>query len=254
MVYRIWKSCIKCILGKMTLIESEHNNSIRYLLDRDRDRDGLVIISSDNVARVEAMIAENSRYNGSLNSNNTSSSTACLTTLKQELDVLPNPRFQTVYNTMRAINRENSTRLSEGELKELANWLCVFSSSDILGYLEKPTSKLGLGGETYYLVSYLKRKTTANGNRKGRQNYSFATKFCHYACINFFKGKIEADNFPIIDNVVKAVFPKYAKNIIKRIVFDDYETFVRNIDDVLVHYKKCISRNGFDHLMWYANK
>lgn len=236
----------------MTLIESEHNNSTKYLLDRDSN--GLVVISPDNVARVEAMIAENSRYNSSLNSNDTSSSKASLAILKRELNTLPNPEFQTVYNAMRAINRENSTRLSESELKELAKRLCTLSSSDILEYLEKPTFKLGSEGEKYCLVSYLKRKTTPNGNRKGRENYSFATKFCHYACINFFQGKTEADNFPIIDNVVKAVFPKYAKNIVERIVFDDYETFVRHIDKVLAHYYNCISRNGFDHLMWYANK
>lgn len=235
----------------MTLVESEHNNSTKYLLCRDSN--GLIVISPDNVARVEAMIAENSRYNSSLNSYDTSSSKACLAVLKQELVTLPNPKFQAVYNVMRAINRENSTRLSDEELIELANRLCALSSSEILEYLEKPTIKLGPEGEKYFLVSYLRNKT-ATGKRSGRENYSFATKFCHYACMNFFKEKPEADNFPIIDNVVKAVFPKYAENIVKRIVFDDYETFVRNIDSVLDYHKQCISRNGFDHLMWYANK
>lgn len=235
----------------MTLIESEHNNSTKYLLDRDSN--GIVVISSDNVARVEAMIAENSRYNDSLNTKNPQSSKVCLDCLKQDLDNLPHPKYQTVENAMRAINRENSTRLSAGELSELAKRICALSSSEILEYLGKPTTKLGPSGEKYYLVSYL-RKKTATGKRSGRENYSFATKFCHYACMNFFKEKPEADNFPIIDNVVKAVFPKYAENIVKQIVFDDYETFVRNIDEVLDHYKQRISRNGFDHLMWYANK
>ena len=235
----------------MTLIESEHNNSTKYLLDRDSN--GIVVISSDNVARVEAMIAENSRYNDSLNTNNPQSSKVCLDCLKRDLDNLPHPKYQTVENSMRAINRENSTRLSAGELSELAKRICALSSSEILEYLGKPTTKLGPSGEKYYLVSYL-RKKTATSKRSGRENYSFATKFCHYACINFFQGKTEADNFPIIDNVVKAVFPKYAENIVKQIVFDDYETFVKNIDDVLNHYKQSISRNGFDHLMWYANK
>lgn len=235
----------------MTPIDTEHIASEQYQLKRSST--GLVEITPDNVARVEAMIAENSRYNRSLKLNDTSSSKAGLANLKRELDTLHNPSFQAVYNAMRAVNRENSTRLSDEELKELANRLCVLSSSDILEYLEKPTFKLGPGEEKYFLVSYLKRKTT-DGNRKGRQNYSFATKFCHYACMNFFQGKIEADNFPIVDNVVKAVFPKYAKNIVKQNDFDDYETFVKNIDDVLNHYKQSISRNGFDHLMWYANK
>ena len=112
---------------------------------------------------------------------------------------------------------------------------------------------MGSGREKYYLVSYLREKT-ADAKRNGRKNYSFATKFCHYACINFYKGKTEADNFPIIDNVVKTAFPKYAADIVKRIVFDNYETFVENIDKVRAHYNNCISRNGFDHLMWYANK
>lgn len=235
----------------MPLIDSEKIASVHYILKRDAD--GLVKISSDNVARVEAMIAENSRYNDSQNTNNPQSSKVCLDCLKRDLDNLPYPEYQTVENAMRAINRENSTRLSAGELSELANRICALSSFEILEYLEKPTTKLGPSGEKYYLVSYL-RKKTATSKRSGRENYSFATKFCHYACINFFQGKTEADNFPIIDNVVKAVFPKYAENIVKQIVFEDYETFVRNIDEVLDHYKQRISRNGFDHLMWYANK
>lgn len=235
----------------MTLIESEHNNSTKYLLDRDSN--GMVVISSDNVARVEAMIAENSRYNDSLNTNNPQSSKVCLDCLKRDLDNLPHPEYQTVEDAMRAINRENSTRLSAVELSELAKRICALPSSEILEYLEKPITKLGPSGEKYYLVSYL-RKKTATSKRSGRENYSFATKFCHYACMNFFKGKPEADNFPIIDNVVKSAFPKYAKSIIKQIRFDDYETFVFNIDLVLSHYGNCISRKGFDHLMWYANK
>lgn len=235
----------------MPLIDSEKIASVHYILKRDAD--GLVKISSDNVARVEAMIAENSRYNDSLNTKNPQSSKVYLDCLRQDLDNLPHPKYQTVENAMRAINRENSTRLSAVELSELAKRICALPSSEIIEYLEKPTTKLGLSGEKYYLVTYL-RKKTATSKRSGRENYSFATKFCHYACMNFFKGKPEADNFPIIDNVVKAVFPKYAKSIIKQIRFDDYETFVRNIDEVLDHYGNCISRNGFDHLMWYANK
>ena len=172
----------------MTQIDSEHKASIMYQLRRNSS--GLVAISPDNVARVEAMIAENSRYNSSLNSNDTSSSMACLAILKQELGMLPNPNFQTVYNTMRAINRENSTRLSNGELIELAKRLCALISADILEYLKRPTDKLGPKGEKYYLVSYLREKT-ADAKRNGRKNYSFATKFCHYACINFYKGKTD---------------------------------------------------------------
>lgn len=187
----------------MTLIESEHNNSTKYLLDRGPN--GIVVISPDNVARVEAMIAENSRYNSLLNSNDTSSSKASRAILKRELVTLHNPNFRTVYNTMLAINRENSTRLSSEELSELAKRICALSSSEILEYLEKPTTKLGPGGEKHYLVSYL-RKKTATSKRSGRENYSFVTKFCHYACINFSQGKTEADNFPIIDNVVNFPF------------------------------------------------
>lgn len=235
----------------MPLIDSEKISSVHYILKRDAD--GLVKISSDNFARVEAMIAENSRYNDSLNTKNPQSSKVCLDCLRQDLDNLPHPKYQTVENAMRAINRENSTRLSAVELSELAKRICALPSSEIIEYLEKPTTKLGPSGEKYYLVSYL-RKKTATSKRSGRENYSFATKFCHYACMNFFKGKTEADNFPIVDSVVRAAFPKYAVNIVERIAFDDYETFVRNIDEVLDHYGNCISRNGFDHLMWYANK
>ena len=133
----------------MTQIDSEHKASIKYQLRRNSS--GLVAISPDNVARVEAMIAENSRYNSSLNSNDTSSSKACLAILKQELGMLPNPNFQTVYNTMRAINRENSTRLSDGELIELAKRLCALNSADILEYLKSQQPSWGLGERSIIL-------------------------------------------------------------------------------------------------------
>jgi len=239
----------------MTLVEQEQKNSIQYLLNRDsQDR---VTISADNVARVEAMIAENSRYNSAISQRNTDSSTCHLQTLLNELSRLTHPNKTTTERAMKSINKENSTRLSDLELSELAERLCVLSSQEIMSYLEKPTTALGPSCERYYLVKYLSQKTKDNGIRKGRQNYSFATKFCHYACMNFFAGKPEADNYPIIDSVIKSVFPKYAKDIgltSKEIKFNNYESFVDSLDKVIKNCEVSISRNGFDHLMWYANK
>lgn len=240
----------------MTLIDQEQKNSQQYLLKRDTR--GRVIISEENVARVEAMIAENSRYNNALNENDTTSSKFYLTKLKSELENNDYPIFDTVYGAMRSINAENSTRLCLKELKELAERICKLSGQEIMQYLVRPTISTGPNDEKYYLVKYLTRETKIYGKRKsGRCNYSFATKFCHYACMNFFAGKPEADNYPIIDNVIKSVFPKYAKVIgltSKEIKFNDYESFVDSLDMVLNYHRNCISRNGFDHLMWYANK
>lgn len=95
-----------------------------------------------------------------------------------------------------------------------------------------------------------------------RSNYSFATKFCHYICFFLFQGD-DRDIYSIYDSVVAQILPYYLKRQqifkkdgkpYKKCDFDSadkYEEYSKVID--LLRDDK-ISRNGFDHLLWYYHK
>ena len=97
---------------------------------------------------------------------------------------------------------------------------------------------------------------------KQRSNYSFATKFCHYICFFLFQGD-DRDIYSIYDGVVAKILPYYLKshNIFKKdgkpyrkCDFDSADKYKEysNVIDKLRDGK--ISRNGFDHLLWYYHK
>ena len=111
------------------------------------------------------------------------------------------------------------------------------------------------------LIKELSRKT-AEGN--GRENYSFATKFCHYACLYFFKEKDTArDNYSIYDDVLASVLPYYAEVYLNehytKVKFKNYKLYSDVIDRIRakaaeINKEPMVSRNGFDHLLWYYHK
>lgn len=93
-----------------------------------------------------------------------------------------------------------------------------------------------------------------------RDNISFASKFCHYVCFYVFEGTASQDNYSIWDNVVKDVLPNYLAgyDLDANVNLDDYATYRESINSILEAISKkngrTISRNGFDHLLWYYHK
>jgi len=104
--------------------------------------------------------------------------------------------------------------------------------------------------------------------RGGRRNVSFASKFCHFSCFYIFKGEEAQDNFSIYDGVVARALPAYLdyykeklldkkidlKTIKKKIKDKSYKEYSNAIDDIIEASGSKISRNGFDHLVWYYFK
>ena len=91
-------------------------------------------------------------------------------------------------------------------------------------------------------------------NSKVRDNYSFATKLCHYACYNLFEDNDkDRDRYPIYDSVLEKYVKKSKayKNADRKDI-DDYRTYVDIVDKIIEG--KGISRNGFDHLIWLATR
>lgn len=115
---------------------------------------------------------------------------------------------------------------------------------------------------------------------------AFASKFCHYAAFWLFKEENEADNYSIFDSIVSKALVNYAEKYLGKeyeVQIEKYKQELRKViskskkidwatyryDDFYEHYQELIdatrkkasirhggdmiSRNGFDHLLWYAS-
>jgi hypothetical protein len=256
----------------------------------------LIELSLDNVARVEAILRLDSNYKKSLDPTakpqvsihrhdikdkktgrikfrkgthyyGYGGSTAFwMKKLKDVLDKkLPKAKIKNIiYKTVSAVDRDNSTHLTADKVTghsygdgrcELTDRL-LKKSSTLVDLLYK---------RQFSIINELSMKTNKG---KGRENYSFATKFCHYACFYWFEGTPQADNYSIYDNVLAKTLADYAnaykiyqsfnKNVkYNEKSFEKYEDYKMYSDVIDALRRKSvfhISRNGLDHLLWYANK
>ena len=218
-----------------------------------------------NVAKVEAMIRADSKYAPSDEYDNSEYLPYWMRELGRHLgcikDGKPVEKFgEVVENVVQKLNKENSTFLNfdkgNGETavdvmvrritekvnqKKLVDELRDRTLGELITHLAKPTEL------------------------KGKRHISFASKFCHYACFYIFEGKDEQDNFSIYDSVVAKVLPYYLeywkiKDVDQKKLkfkdknFEDYREYCKAIDKIIKKSRSQISRNGFDHLLWYYFK
>lgn len=256
------------------LIENEIIKAKGYMLRRDSD--GLVVLSIDNVARVEAMIQINSSYRNSGNADSgpeiskkgkvlyAGSSAYWITKLRCGGDY-----SECVKNTVDAVDRENSTHLNAdgvGREQIKTRILGTYKSIDEL--------KTALLDDSYGLIALIAKRTECE--KRSRVNFSFGTKFCHYMCFYLFDDG-NKDRYSIYDGVLGKAIPKYIdkyKIQDRGIVADNalieyrtlseaeqkkyYSSYISIIDDIRgaaqAETGELISRNGFDHLLWYCYK
>lgn len=173
-----------------------------------------------------------------------------------------------IYNAVCAVDAENSTHINADKVgrKEITDRI-VKHKNDLLERLKDT--------KNYPLIETLSKKTNPNeaGNTNPtRKNFSFATKFCHYACFYIFENKdVEYwDSYSIYDYIVSnalKTFYNYKENRSQKNGFENKKFFVEkyrhyqnHIDDLRTkaakEYKESnpVSRNGFDHLLWYYYK
>lgn len=184
-----------------------------------------------------------------------------------------------LYIILRKINSENSTRTSLDGIKIITQRIFDnFSPSELIKQLQEPFDKnFEYNKCQYKLIDCISKETKQNDNNT-RYNFSLASKFCHYMNFNIFDGTSDSikyqDIFSIYDTVVKdnlKYYYKYyvGKEIPKNIVYlyskyeidnnkknlvEIYRNFQYLIDEIIKSVNCCISRNGFDHLVWYTNK
>ena len=243
----------------MGLIEEELELSHKYELEAEDYENGekLVKLTRENVAKVEAMINANSDYK---ESNDEKSSSYLLKQLKEIIDdnkcISKDNYEELIKHIVITIDNENSTHLNSDKIGRaaVAARISNINITKLIEYLKFP-------GTEYELINIIKNPTEKNEH----QHFSFATKFCHYTALYLFKGTEYADNFSIYDSIIKKNLPKYKNWYLnyekedEKINYENnYHKFISDIDEIRKNasnkYKCEISRNGFDHLIWYFHK
>ena len=235
-------------------------------------KDNLPEISHKNVVLAEAMIANDSDYilSGDVTAKpegKYKGSTAYwMNTLKDALVHNSKDTKKIINETILAVDRENSTHLAADSLGPMVITDRIYLKRHYLIDILKDRKK------GFRFIEDLSAKTGNSILLKDgktyhpRENYSFATKFCHYACLFFFdndKERVFRDNYSIYDRVVAKALPDYLKaySILKADKrpykeadfkhASSYALFSELIDCLR---EDKVSRNGFDHLLWYYHK
>lgn len=255
-------------------MSSSINNELKimenYLLkttefvDKNGIKQEIVDLTIENVAKVEAMIRNDSAYNKSVQEEAHpvydkngkekygGSSAFWMTQLRKALNSegdLFCSYEGIISGAVASVDRENSTHLNADGCgrKEITDRICALSRDELKMCLMDPEY------EDMKLIRIISARTKAE---KGRVNISFASKFCHYACFYVFEKTEFQDNYSIYDTILRTVLPKYIKfyDIKGGYKLDDYGQYRRVVDLIRESCGVEISRNGFDHLLWYYHK
>ena len=241
------------------LISKEYEQSKLYMLETwNHEGRDIVALTPKNVAKVEAMIRNDSRYLKASQKGNMEASPFWILEMKKSLenpDVAGNYSFDIIVeNVVRLIDKENSTHLNSDLVgrSQLADRL-IQNKEKLIQYLKFPRET------NLELIRILSERTTKTANSKNnRCNLSFASKFCHYACMYMFEGFPEQDNFSIFDSIVLKALPSYCDYLgLKKVStkkLNNYIAYSETIDQIIKKAGSKISRNGFDHLIWYYFK
>lgn len=168
-----------------------------------------------------------------------------------------------------AVNRENSTHLKNMDLR-------VIVEEIINNYASKELMEL-LSKQDYGIISKLRELDGIS------DNYSFITKFCHYACFYMLDDNYGRDNYSIYDRILSDYIPYYYYYYVKqdgkcvKIPYGEirklmneiknsgnvngmkncqnsYDKYLKMINGILEKVDNCISRNGLDHLLWIYHR
>ena len=248
----------------MRLIQDEKEASKKYELEVEeincngKEKVKIVKLTSDNVARVEAMIKTGF---GDNDPENKKLSTFWLIQLKEIIDS-EDERSKDGFSyecimekLIKTIDKENRTHLNSDTkgFDNVKQRVVDIKRKELKQYLEDP-------GDEYELINIIQTP-----EKEGEKcHFSFATKFCHYVCLCLFEGTEAEDRFSIYDGVLKKTLPRYIKKYLGEDVKEkeyenNYHKYIKYIDrirDKASEIEACgkISRNGFDQLLWYYHR
>lgn len=237
---------------------------------------GVRALCRENVAFVEAIIMNDSRYTNIYGEK--SDTREKINKLKTSIET------SSLQSIIEDINNQNSTHASKEEIKVLAKKIKEFNkdSGKLFNFLCEPD-------KDYSLIKLLSKKIKSN--RGMRSNFSLATKICQTLCFVINDGNKYQDNFMKFDSVLRDNLPKYlrAYKITVEQVLNEYDEernefsiyknnkkdkkdreeeiflnwlykdqkypiYIRMINLLIEKAGNKISKNGLDHLIWYTNK
>lgn len=233
-----------------------------YITTKEKDGVEIAELTSRNVHIAEAMIMQDSRYFKSLNVGNVESTAYCMNKLKKIIcdnkKVTDEDYRKVITKAVEAVDKDNTTHLNADKVgrKQISERLCNIPKEDLKEFLANPE------GTGYKLIEIISDITT--DTKKPRRNISFASKFCHYAAFYLFDGQEQQDNFSIYDEVlrkamIKRYIPFYEIDADMSLItgekkVEGYIAYQNAVDAVIEKAENQISRNGFDHLVWYYYK
>lgn len=259
-------------------LKEEQELKMKYLLVTE-DFEGMQIVklTTDNVAKVEAMIMTDSGYakSGDVNAGPTykkngnedypGSTAYWMTQLKNEIEVADDSRLKVIIShAVAAVDKENSTHINSDGVGREQLTDRIFAR---VVRLKETLSNFDTGVRFIEDVAAITDVSKKNEEEKkkpkkeqkhyvARTNLSFASKFAHYACLYLF-GEDDAnrDNFSIYDNVLNKALPIYVKKYgLDGYYSNSYSSYYKCIERIIEKCGEPLSRNGFDHLVWYYYK
>lgn len=231
----------------MSFLESEETRSEKYKLNA---KDGKVIISSDNVSKVFAMVSDSPQYKCSCRINDKTTAAYLYIQWKESRTITDDD----LLTLLERLNRENNTRVDGNTLKEMTNRISN-KLTEVESALKKPD---------YAII-----ETIAKTGSGQKTPFSLATKFCHYACMFLLDGEAR-DNFPIFDSIVRKNLGRYSETWEKACFVGTrkhlrnlegyseltpeeltfvYSTYVEALKELAK--KHGVSKTGVEQLIWY---
>ena len=231
--------------------------------EMDTDQKGEIALTKKNVDFINGILKTDSSYRDSWNPE-VKTSSAYTITKKFHVDGTFHMDKNIVEELVRRIDKENSTHLAASGNKKGDNQ-GIYLTMDKILKIENFNKRLRDADSQ--LVTEI--ATAVNG----KNNFSFATKFCSFVSQFAFAGSKEADGYCIYDNVISKILPYYAwlyleekyltrknNSNIEKIAkgengYDKYRQIVERILEKSAQITgEKISKADFDKLVWYCYK
>lgn len=236
-------------MSKKDFLAEEERQKKKYML---ATKDGKVEISLENVARVFAMMSNSPQYKKAENKDDEGSSAYWFAKWKKNKTISED----NLSSLLKCLNKENRTRVSKDGLEQIRD-----------NILAVPDIKKALGDPEHKVVETI-IKIPSTITSRSKIHFSFATKFCHYACMYLLDGEAR-DNFPIFDDIMRQNLGKYSEKWDKAKIdgkprrnatykdlaktedglVDFYGFYVKSIEEVA--QENGVSKTGVEQLIWY---
>lgn len=239
------------------------------------------LLTPRNVAFVEAIIKIDSTYRKAGDEKQEHTPRYCgspaywLVQLRELLSSA-NPKdddFKSIIEgAVKALDTANSTHLNSDNvgLEQITTRICEYYKNNPRKLKEDLKTRES-AKELFCKIAQktVLSETQENSEKKyhARENFSFASKFCRNASYYLFEGEEQNDTFSIYDSVLAQAVRIYSlyylgedctleyKGQDAETMWSEYCNYCDIIDKIR---EKCgeeqISRNGFDHILWYYFK